>query len=186
MHPTVVEEERNLVSRMRAGDEEAFRTFADHYVPALYRFAAARLNNQHELTGEVVQTTLLKFIEKLETFRGEAALFTWLCAFCRNEIAGHFRRQNPARNAGNVEMMDIVATSPDPEAALLANETGNRVHDVLDHLPPQYASVLEWKYAEGLSVREIAGRLRVGEKAAESLLTRARTAFRSMYEERGR
>lgn len=176
------EEERDLVNRMRAGDEEAFQTFADHYVPALYRFAVARLTDQQELAREAVQATICKFIEKLDTFRGEAALFTWLCVFCRNEVAGHFRRHQPA----SLDGAHLVATSRDPEAAAMANETGSRVHDVLDHLPPRYASVLEWKYAEGASVREIARRLSVGEKAAESLLTRARIAFRSMYEEKQR
>jgi RNA polymerase sigma factor (sigma-70 family) len=53
-----------------------------------------------------------------------------------------------------------------------------RVHAVLDRLPPRYGRALEWKYLEELSVKEIARRLEVGPKAAESLLTRARLAFR--------
>jgi DNA-directed RNA polymerase specialized sigma24 family protein len=43
--------------------------------------------------------------------------------------------------------------------------------------------VLEWKYVDGLSVKEIADRLAVGPKAAESLLTRARTACREVLAE---
>jgi DNA-directed RNA polymerase specialized sigma24 family protein len=55
------------------------------------------------------------------------------------------------------------------------------VHLVLDALPAHYANALEWKYLEELSVAEIAGRLGLGEKAAESLLTRARAAFRDAF-----
>jgi RNA polymerase sigma-70 factor (ECF subfamily) len=49
---------------------------------------------------------------------------------------------------------------------------------VLDYLPRRYGQVLEWKYIEGLSVKEIADKLGIAPKAAESTLTRARNAFR--------
>jgi RNA polymerase sigma-70 factor (ECF subfamily) len=55
------------------------------------------------------------------------------------------------------------------------------VQATLDHLPGRYGQVLEWKYIQGLSVDEIATRLGVGYKAAESLLTRARGAFRDAF-----
>jgi RNA polymerase sigma-70 factor (ECF subfamily) len=51
----------------------------------------------------------------------------------------------------------------------------------LDCLPPWYGDALEWKYIHGLSVKEIAERLNLGSKAAESLLTRARKAFREGF-----
>jgi DNA-directed RNA polymerase specialized sigma24 family protein len=55
------------------------------------------------------------------------------------------------------------------------------VHGALDQLPTRYGNALEWKYVEGASVREIAGRLQLGAKATESLLTRARAAFREVF-----
>jgi RNA polymerase sigma-70 factor (ECF subfamily) len=51
----------------------------------------------------------------------------------------------------------------------------------LDDLPDRYGDVLEWKYLHGLSVNEIAGRLGLTAKAAESMLTRARAAFREGF-----
>ena len=57
------------------------------------------------------------------------------------------------------------------------------VEATLDSLPGRYGEVLEWKYIDGLSVTEIAARLGVGAKAAESLLTRAREAFRDAIKE---
>jgi RNA polymerase sigma-70 factor (ECF subfamily) len=55
------------------------------------------------------------------------------------------------------------------------------VQVVLDALPERYANALEWKYAHGLSVNEIAKRLGVGHKAAESVMSRARDAFREGF-----
>lgn len=181
-------EERELVRRMRAGDERAFDEFADHYIPGIYRFAGSRLKGDRELTRDIVQSTVCKVIEKLDSYRGEAPLFVWLYACCRNEIAQHFRRAQSRPVFADVDdfTLDTAESAlqeaaDNPEVVLLENERGNLVHLALDHLPPRYASALEWKYLQGESVEEIGGRLGVSPKAAESLLTRARHAFQTIY-----
>ena len=55
------------------------------------------------------------------------------------------------------------------------------MHEALDHLPVHYGQVLEWKYTDGLAVKEMAERLEMTPKAVESLLTRARVAFREQF-----
>jgi RNA polymerase sigma-70 factor (ECF subfamily) len=123
-----------------------------------------------------VQSTVCKVIEKLDSYRGEAPLFTWLCACCRNEIAGHFRRAG--RRPKEVELdEDIEHDQPD------ASDTTELVHAALDRLPPTYARAMEWRYLDGLDVAEVAQRLTLTYKAAESLLSRARGAFREAYEQ---
>ncbi|MCZ6727071.1 MAG: RNA polymerase sigma factor [Acidobacteria bacterium] len=185
---TVASQDLEFVRRLIAGDEEAFEEFSERHIPALYRFASRRLQGNRELTREVVQSTLCKVMGKLGSFRGEAALLTWLCACCRNEIAGHYRREK--RRAMDVEFGTAEEVSPgslrlgpqeSAEGALLRGETVDLVHRALDALPPRYGRALEWKYIDSLSVTEIAGRLEVGYKAAESLLTRARQAFKEEY-----
>ena len=168
-------QERELVTRLRAGDESAFETFAEHYIAGLYRFALRRLDNDRELTREIVQSTVCKVIEKLDTYRAEAPLFTWLCACCRNEIAAHFRRAG--RRPREVTLVaDVASEEPDPDSTEL-------VHAALDLLPPTYARAMEWRYLDGLDVPAVAQRLGLSYKAAESLLSRARTAFREAYEQ---
>jgi RNA polymerase sigma-70 factor (ECF subfamily) len=61
-------------------------------------------------------------------------------------------------------------------------ETRQLIQTVLDRLPARYGDVLEWKYVEGHSVEEIGERLGVGQTAAQSMLARARTAFRDALE----
>lgn len=174
-------EEKALIERMLAGDEAAMEELADEYFPPLYRFALARLGGDTELAREVVQTTVCKALAKLETFRGEAPLLAWLCACCRNEIRMSFRARKRLKT---VELEEDLASEGDlPEGALARKEKVRHVHAALDLLPPRYARALEWKYVERLPVKEIAERLRLGAKAAESLLTRARQAFREGYEQ---
>lgn len=180
------DEERELVRRMRAGEERAFEAFADHYIPALHRFASSRVREDRELVRELVQATVVKAIEHLDGYRGEAPLFTWLCACCRNEIAMHFRRNPSWRSVAPVEEGsgddETMWPGDTPEDVAIGNERDDLVHQALDHLPPRYAAALEWKYLRGESVNEIAARMEITAKAAESLLTRSRLAFRSIWE----
>jgi RNA polymerase sigma-70 factor (ECF subfamily) len=114
----------------------------------------------------------------MKSWRGEAALFTWLCTFCMHEIGSHYRQ------AGRrPQPFGLIEDGPKGTGADEAqrNEVSILVHATLDGLRDGYGDVLEWKYVLGLSVDEIAARLGVSPKAAESLLTRARQAFREAY-----
>jgi DNA-directed RNA polymerase specialized sigma24 family protein len=68
-----------------------------------------------------------------------------------------------------------------PGQAFDRAEVARLVHVALSQLPRHYGNALEWKYVEGASVKEIAGRLALSPKAAESVLTRAREAFRDAF-----
>lgn len=178
-----------LVRRMLAGDGAALDVFADRYSRALYRFALARVEGDRELAREAVQSAMTKALSALHGYRGEASLLTWLCACCRNEILMVFRarRAAPVRVAiggdgGEPLHHPALVDEPDQEAAMLREDDAHLVHLVLDLLPPRHVRALELKYVERLPVREIAARLGVSEKATESLLTRARSGFRSTHD----
>jgi RNA polymerase sigma-70 factor (ECF subfamily) len=182
--------DRAIVVKILAGDEEAFEAFFNEYFSRLYRFAMARLGNNEDAAEEVVQVTLCKVVDKLETYRGEAALFSWLCTICRHEISSYYRRHSHRpREIGLVEeipevraaLESLAAVENDIEGDLLRKELSHLVQVTLDYLPTRYGDALEWKYIEGLSVKQIASRLQVSAKAAESLLSRARGAFRDGF-----
>ncbi len=188
--------DRVLVGRLLRGEERAFEEFFDAYFPRLYRFALARVDHDPDAAEEVVQATLTKVILKLHTFRGEAALFSWLCTFCRHQISAFYRQRQRAPRP--VDLMEdepevlaaleslTMSDGGDPQEQLRRKELSRLVQVTLDHLPPRYGDALEWKYIHGMSVKEIAVLLDVGPKAAESLLTRARHAFRDGFGTLGR
>jgi len=169
--------DRALARRILGGDEEAFRDLFDRFFPRLYRFALARIPGDPEAARDLVQQTFCQAIERLDTYRGEAALYTWFCQICRNAIADYYRRSD-LPNARAVLESIAAPAADEPEAGVQREQVSRLVAAVLDALPDRYGHVLEWKYLDGLSVREIAARLTLGEKAAESLLTRARESFR--------
>ena len=185
------ETDRALARRLLGGDEAAFDEFFDAYSSRLYRFAVARTGRDADAAEEVVQLTLSKALAKLSTYRGEAALFTWLCTFCRHEISAHYvRRERFAPETPLVEdAPDVRAaleslgamSTTGPDEQYRRREVARLVQVTLDGLPAPYGDALEWKYIQGWSVDEIAAKMRVGPKAAESMLTRARHAFRDAF-----
>ena len=184
-------EERRLVKRLLAHDVQAFNAFFAGYFPRLYRFARTRLGEDPEITKEIVHVTLTKAIRKLSSYRGEAALFTWLCTICRNEINDHVERV--ARERKHVvlteDLPDVRAAvdaltapaSDEPETTFRRMETARLIQVALDRLPAHYGNALEWKYIYGFSVEEIAAKLGVGLDAAQSTLARAKRAFSDVY-----
>jgi RNA polymerase sigma-70 factor (ECF subfamily) len=188
----LVTDDRELVRRMLAGDERAFSEFFAIYFPRIFRFALPRLHRNEDTTKDVVQATLIKAIRNLGGFRGEAAMFTWLCQICRREIADHVRSQR--RHAGKVVLIEDseevrlalesieAPAADDPLRRCDAAELKRLVQAVLDRLPGRYGEALEWKYVEGRSVEEIGDLLGIGHAAAQSMLARARVAFRDGLE----
>ena len=179
-----------LARRVLAADAAAFEEFFAIYFPRLYRFTLIRVDGREDTAEEIVQRVLIRAIDRLATYKGEASLLTWLCAFCRREIGAWRHEQGVAREVSLFDDRPEVqaalealsdADADDPEAALRRRELSGLVQLTLDHLPTRYGDVLEWKYIQGLSVDEIAARLGVGYKAAESLLTRARVSFREGF-----
>ena len=179
-----------LARRVVAGDEAAFEEFFERYFPRLFRFALPRVDGNDDCAEDVVQRVMIRAVTRLNTYRGEASLLTWLCTLCRHEIAAWRERQGRVREVSFLDdraqlraALETIAIEDDanPDVVMRRRELAELVRLTLDHLPGRYGDVLEWRYMHGFSVAEIAARLGVGYKAAESLLTRARESFRQGF-----
>jgi len=180
-----------MVKRLLAGDEQAFNQFFEENFSRLYRFVLARVSHDEETTKEIVQTALSRGLHKISSYRGESALFTWLCVIARNELVDWMRRN--ARYREHIVLtedfpeiravVDSLATefSDDPQRQYQKYEISRLIQVALDRLPPKYGDALEWKYIQGYSVREIAARMELSPEAAQSLLARAKRAFQEIY-----
>jgi RNA polymerase sigma-70 factor, ECF subfamily len=184
-------EDRRLAERLIKGEESAFNEFFNNYFSRLYRFAITRMGDD-DAARDIVQQTLCRALRKIHTYRGEAALFTWLCQICRSQLSDYFEAQGryakrfvPVEDDPQVQAALDAMASPDTDPELVArrSEVSRLVQVILDRLPTRYGDALEWKYVEGLSVEEIAARMGLQHGAAQSLLQRARLAFREMFEE---
>ncbi len=175
-----------LVRALIDGDRATFDLFFQQYFPRLFRFCAKRIDDDNAVE-DIVQETLMKALRHLPSYRGEASLFTWLCQICRSAISDwyrkHGRHYDAARSTGESpegrsELESLAVTHPSSEQEASLKEI---VQITLDHLPQRYGDVLEMKYVAGYSVKEIASKLDVTAIAVQSLLSRARDAFRDGF-----
>lgn len=181
--------DRALARRVTSGNVDAFEEFFREYFPRLYRFTLVRVNGDADLAEEIAQRTMCLVMRKLKGYRGEALLFTWLCQICRNEMAAVFRarrletlKENPLEDNPAVQAaLASLALDLGPEKSQSDDEVARFVRVTLEHLPAHYAAALELKYIQGCSVEEIGKQLNLSSKAAESVLTRARNAFREGF-----
>jgi RNA polymerase sigma-70 factor (ECF subfamily) len=185
------ENDRRLARRVAAGDREAFQSFFSASFPRLYRFALARLDGDADAAADIAQETLCRGLDRLRDFRGDSALYTWLCGICRHCIADHWRGSG---RAGEIPLeedlpavraaLESLSRSSDAgaEDVLRRGELRRLVHATLDALPARYGDALELRYLQELPVPEVARRLGLPYKATESLLSRARAAFRDGIE----
>lgn len=188
---TVYLDDKKLVKQLLNGNERAFECFFEENFARLYRFALVRLSDDPDAAREVAQITLTRAIRKLSTYRAESALFTWLCAICRNETSDWLAKQGRYR-----EHIVLVEDFPEVQAAVDSLQVPDQMNPehhykrvellrliqvALDRLPPKYGDILEWKYIEGHSIREISVRLQIGDEATQSLLARAKRAFAEVY-----
>ena len=185
------ESDRGLIQRMLKGEEAAFAAFFDLYAARLASFTARRSSFPEAMIEDIVQITLIKAVRNLARFRGDAALFTWLCEICGKEIIDQHRKA--ARHGEAIGITEAVeqiesvlwirAQDLDPASEREQADHRRAVAATLNQLPANYSRALELKYGEGFSVEDIARTLGITTVAAQSLLARARIAFKSCWME---
>ena len=180
----------SLRDRILSGDRGAAEVLLAEHLDPLYRFVHFRLGGNEQRVEDLVQDTFLVALERLRGFDGRSSLHTWLCGIAKNKIRDvrrtrRLRSLEDAIEEADPEIDAILAEisrEPLPDRVLERAETRELVGATLSSLPPEYAAALVQKYVEGRSVAEIAREHGKGEKAVESVLTRARLAFARVFE----
>jgi RNA polymerase sigma-70 factor (ECF subfamily) len=171
--------ERLLRAAVLAGDEQAWRLWYDECFTGLHLYALWRCAGLRDRAEEIVQETWLTAVQRIRAFDPEAGSFAnWLRGIAANHLRNAFRRELRRR-----QVLSLPGHSG-LDAGLTQMETreqAERVAIALSTLPGHYEAVLRAKYLDQKSMAEIA--LERGEslKAVESLLTRAREAFRHAF-----
>jgi RNA polymerase sigma-70 factor (ECF subfamily) len=172
--------ERGLLDAVLAGDERAWRTWYEESFDGLYAYVLWRCAGLRDRADEVVQEAWLTAVRRLRSFDpGQGSFAGWLRGIAANLLRNHFRRE--ARRARRTEPLAGGQFCTDPEAGARRREEAERIARALGALPQRYEAALRAKYLEGRSVADIAAAGGETVKAVESLLTRARQAFREAY-----
>jgi RNA polymerase sigma-70 factor (ECF subfamily) len=181
MEPDVAAE-LALAERVAGGDESALNSLYERYADPLFGFICHSLDGARPEAEEVWQDTLSAALRTLPAYRGQSRFFTWLCSIARHKLADHFRRNRtrlPVCLVPPEDLTRLLDDGPLPDELVNQRATCVRVLEVLGHLPDEYRTVLTARYADGHSVEEVARLVGKSYKATESLLSRARDAFRA-------
>lgn len=167
--------DHELIGRILAGDPGAERAFYDAHVDRIYRLVY-RMAGDPDRAQDWVQDTFIRAFERLEQFRGESALSTWLCSIAVSTTLNGLRkarrtreRETPLEDAGAVGATPVDA-DPDLKA---------RLHQAIESLPEGYRAVFVMHDIEGFTHEEIGQVLGVQTGTSKAQLFRARARLRN-------
>lgn len=182
-------EELELIGRMQAGDSTAVTELASAYGPRIHQLAFRYLKNWED-AEEVTQDVLMKVHRKIEAFRGDAALSSWIYRITFNTAMSRLRNGRFTRphevprhesvSAGGVDRPDHEQAdwSSLADDRVLRGEMRNRLIRALTHLPEVYRVPVILRDIQGLSTEEASAVLRVKPQTLKSRLHRGRLILR--------
>ena len=182
--------EKELVSRARAGDFDAFTELINAHKDRLYGLAL-KLSGNRQDAEDILQETFLKAIDKIDQFREEATFGTWLYSIALNQARGHYARQKQAdlkpleeylpagdHHADHAAAEHTLFNWEDPHTIMESAELAEIIQRLIAELPYKYREAFLLRYIEELPVKEVARLINETEAAAKSRILRARLAMR--------
>ena len=173
--------DKELIKRIKNGNQDAFKELYQRYSDLLFAFILNQLDNNKETSSDIWQETWIITIEKISDFSYKSSVFTWLCAIAKNKISDHYRLNERHRKINN-EIKNYIDIDNE-EIDIVDNGIQEDVIRVLANLSDEYRYLLLSRYLENKSVAEISLAIGKSYKATESLLTRAREAFRKKFKQ---
>ena len=180
-----VQRESLLRAAVLAGNEDAWRTWYEETYDELYRYVQWRCGGRCDWADEIVQETWLVAVRSVRRFDPKRAAFlAWMRGVAANVLRNDLRKRRRSPKFEQPADGQICETCKDgspPDH----RQREQQVAAALDALAEREEAVLRAKYLEGMSVAEIASARGETPKSVESLLNRARQAFRKVYRGQG-
>ena len=184
--------ETNLVERLRLQDESALAELSSVYGAKIFQLAFRYVKNRED-AEEVVQDVLLKVFRKIDAFRGDSALSSWIYRITFNTAMSRLRHTRAARMAEVPELP--VGTANQGESAhrayepadwsnladetMLRRQMRERLFEAVDDLPAIYRAPVILRDLKGLTTEEASLQLRVKDQTLKSRLHRGRLLLRN-------
>lgn len=180
-------DDHELVARVLAGHRQAFRQIMQRCNQRLFRIARSVVGNDAE-AEDVLQESYMRAYRKLGSFRGDAALPTWLTSIVLNEARGRLRKRHHlvdleqldrAGNDSHVVAFRSRSGSEDPMVDAARLQMRRLLEHAIDELAPAFRTVFVMREIEGCSVEETAAQLALKPATVKTRLFRARSQLRA-------
>jgi RNA polymerase sigma-70 factor (ECF subfamily) len=177
------EDEGALITRVAAGEAQAFRTLVDRHLPMVLGIARRMLRDDAE-AEDVAQEALLRLWRNAAGLElGEGGVRPWLRRVASNLCIDRVRAQR------NTSLGDALPEESEPASQmteLAERDLGRRVDAALKALPERQRLALTLFHYEGMSQIEVGSIMGISDEAVESLLARARRALKATLKEEWR
>ena len=177
-----------LVAQVRDGHREAFRHIMQRCNQRLFRVARAVIGEDSE-AEDVLQESYMRAYHKLDSFRGDSTLLTWLTSIVLNEARGRLRKRH---TMVGLEQVDAAADdthqiiqfpskfgSEDPAVSAARTQIRYLLEHAIDKLPEAFRTVYMMREVEECSVEETASLLAIKPETVKTRLHRARRLLRT-------
>jgi RNA polymerase sigma-70 factor, ECF subfamily len=181
-----MDEDRETIRKILAGDFDAFEQLVEKYEGRVYRHLR-KMVKDNEQAEDLLQETFLNAYKGLPGFTGGSSFSTWLFRIATNSALMFLRKAHPESveyddEIRNRDDFQLVQASPEfvstPLEILLSREGRKRIESAIDDLPTIYRSVIVLRDVEGFSVEEVARIMDASVAAIKSRLHRARNSVR--------
>jgi RNA polymerase sigma-70 factor, ECF subfamily len=180
--------ERRLVERLRNHDHSAVSDLASRYSSRIRQLALRYVKNEED-ADEVVQDVLLKVYQKIEAFRGDAALSSWIYRITFNTAMSRLRSDKAGRRdaelvpveplgSDGAQAPDIADWSSLGDDEVLKAELRQKLLKALAGLPPIYRVPVLLRDIHGMTTEEASAALHVKDQTLKSRLHRGRMILR--------
>jgi RNA polymerase sigma-70 factor, ECF subfamily len=177
-----------LLRLAREADPAAFRSLVRRHDRYLYRIARSVLLNDEE-AEDVVQETFVRAFTRLDDFRGDASLSTWLTRIAFNEALRRRRQRRrivrlddldsaTSRSETQFDKSTMTAPDLDPERATAQHQIRSVLERAIDDLPDAFRTVFVMRDIEEASTEETASVLGIRPQTVKTRLHRARRRLR--------
>ncbi|MFQ5861315.1 MAG: RNA polymerase sigma factor [Dehalococcoidia bacterium] len=168
---------------MGSPETRDFEAIVEQYSQFVYNVAYRILGNPAD-AEEAAQETFLSAFRNLGSFRGDAAVSTWLYRICTNVCLMRLRKEKRARylEATGYEDRDIPVWNVSPEDAALNSELRKTLEEGLNLLPPQLRTAVVLRDVQGFSNEEAAKMLGLSVSSLKARLHRGRVLLRKHLE----
>lgn len=180
-------DDRSLVISLKNGDEQAYRILVSQYQAKL-RNVAYGITLDLEESPDIIQDVFLKAYTKIEKFKGESSLYTWLRRITINESLNwrrkwkrRFKWQHTSLDQGSEINAEAVTEVNEPESIYSQKQLAGVVKEGLDSLPEKFRAVIILKEVEGLSYEEIGDLLGINKGTVSSRIFYAREKLREYF-----
>jgi len=166
--------ERRLIERARGGDVEAFESLYRTYAGRVYA-VCRRFAGDESRAEDCTQEVFLRLWQRLDSFQGQSAFFSWLYRMTVNICIDHTRAE--ARRGGRVSGDELLDTLPEPRP--VSNPAGKLdLESGIDALPPGARTVFVLHDVEGYRHEDIANMTGLASGTCRAQLHRARRLLR--------